>query len=92
VKGVVVDSSCNGSVGHQGSPTKVTLRSNQLAAVDENADYGEVEDENIYQEASTLTINNSSTKTRNRKVSFPQLLHFMIHIIFKTMDFFRITR
>jgi len=67
-------SSNNGGVG--GSPTKVTLRSNQLAAVDESAaDYGEIEDENIYQEATTLTINNASTKTRNRRVS--SLVHFM---------------
>ncbi|XP_021950290.2 discoidin domain-containing receptor 2 [Folsomia candida] len=58
----------NGIVSHNhGSPTKVTLRTNQLAALDENADYGEGENENIYHEACTLTIS-SATKSRNKKI------------------------
>ncbi len=75
-KTVIDSSSTNGSVGqHHGSPTKVTLRTNQLAALDENADYGEVGDsENIYHEASTLTIN-SSTKSRNKKVRINKYLY-----------------
>ena len=65
---------------HLGSST-LTLRSNQLAALDDmdannrdggslaDYDYDVEYDEDIYQEASTLPINNSTMRTRNRRVS-----------------------
>lgn len=72
LKGGVIDTNMGngGSGAGHGSPTKVTLRSNQLAALDdESGEYGEVlnNEENVYQEANTLTMN-SATKSRHKKV------------------------
>ena len=67
-----------GTHHHLGSSSTLTLRSNQLAALDDmdanrdaslDYDYDVDYDEDIYHEASTLPINNATIRTRNRRVS-----------------------
>ena len=67
-----------GAHPHLGSSSTLTLRSNQLAALDDmdgnrdaslDYDYDVDYDEDIYHEASTLPINNATIRTRNRRVS-----------------------
>ncbi|CAG7786170.1 unnamed protein product, partial [Allacma fusca] len=64
---------------HQLGSSTLTLRSNQLAALDEmggqpeptvDYDYDVDFDEDIYHEASTLSINNTTLRTRNRRQAF----------------------
>jgi len=57
------------ALGRQFSPSKMTLRSNHLAAL-EKSGTAELEDDdaNIYADASTLSINSATFRTKNRKV------------------------